>query len=63
MTKYCDCGFELVHKKGTREWECGDPLCTVWHKEYARDGTLVNTLRVAVPRENPLPYDIIGEIS
>jgi len=63
MTKYCECGSILVHKRGTRNWLCDDKFCTVWSKKYSRNGNLIKTTRVAVPREHPLTYDIIGEIS
>jgi len=58
MTKYCDCGSELVHKRGTRNWLCDNPECTVWSLKYARNGNLIKVTRVAVPRNRPLFGDI-----
>ena len=64
MTKYCDCGYELIHKKGSKNWACSNPddSCTIWSKQYARNGDLIKVTRVAVPREIPLGHYIIGEM-
>ena len=63
MTKYCRCGYTRVHKRGTRNWLCDNPECPIWSLKYARNGNLIKVTRVAVPREHPLTYDIIGEMS
>jgi len=60
MTKYCDCGAKMIHRKGSGNWECpsSPKKCLIWAKKFDKFGKVIQTTRMAIPRS----YDIIGEM-
>ena len=62
-----ECGRPLIHRRGSSNWECDNPRCTIWSVKYTRrpPHKIVKITHIALPRKHPLPinFDIIGEIS